>query len=91
MRRIAVVLVVLAAGAVPADAVMHAGIRDIVFTIDPQGYFTSKTVKLGVKAQGYYEVLHGLTAGEEVVTSGNFLVDSESKLNAVLNQTGEPN
>jgi Cu(I)/Ag(I) efflux system membrane fusion protein len=77
--------------AVPEDAVMHAGTRDIVFTVDPQGYFTSKTVKLGVKAQGYYEVLHGLAADEDVVTSGNFLVDSESKLNAVLNQMGEPN
>lgn len=77
--------------AVPEDAVMHAGTRDIVFAVDPDGYFTPKTVKLGAKAQGYYEVLQGLTANEEVVTSGNFLVDSESKLNAVLNQMGEPN
>jgi Cu(I)/Ag(I) efflux system membrane fusion protein len=77
--------------AVPEDGVMHAGTRDIVFLTDSQGYFTPKTVRLGVKAQGYYEVLQGLTAGQEVVTSGNFLVDSESKLNAVLNQMGEPN
>ena len=58
---------------------------------DPNGYFTPKTVTLGAKAQGYYEVLQGLAANEEVVTSANFLVDSESKLNAVLNQMGEPN
>jgi multidrug efflux pump subunit AcrA (membrane-fusion protein) len=77
--------------AVPEDAVMHAGARDIVFVADANGYFTPKTVKLGTKAQGYYEVLQGLAANEEVVTSGNFLVDSESKLNAVLSQMGEPN
>ncbi len=77
--------------AVPEDAVMHAGTRNIVFLADPDGYFTPKTVTLGAKAQGYYEVLQGLAANEEVVTSANFLVDSESKLNAVLNQMGEPN
>ena len=77
--------------AVPEDAVMHAGTRDIVFVADPNGYFTPRTVVLGTKAQDYYEVLKGLAADEEIVTSGNFLVDSESKLNAVLNQMGEPN
>jgi hypothetical protein len=77
--------------AVPEDAVMHAGTRDVVYVVDPDGYFTPRTVVLGTKAQGYYEVLQGLAANEEVVTSGNFLVDSESKLNAVLNQMGEPN
>jgi Cu(I)/Ag(I) efflux system membrane fusion protein len=76
--------------AVPEEAVMHAGTRDIAFVADPNGYFSPRTVKLGAKAQGYYEVLDGLAGGEEVVTSGNFLVDSESKLNAVLNQMGEP-
>jgi hypothetical protein len=77
--------------AVPEDAVMHTGTRNIVFLADPDGYFTPRTVTLGAKAQGYYEVLQGLAANEEVVTSANFLVDSESKLNAVLNQMGEPN
>jgi Cu(I)/Ag(I) efflux system membrane fusion protein len=77
--------------AVPEEAVMHAGTRNIVFIADPDGYFTPRTVVLGTKAQGYYEVLQGLSANEVVVTSGNFLVDSESKLNAVLNQMGEPN
>jgi Cu(I)/Ag(I) efflux system membrane fusion protein len=77
--------------AVPEGAVMHAGTRDIVYLTDPNGYFEPRTVELGVKAQGYYEVLKGLAGGEVVVTSANFLVDSESKLNAVLDQMGEPN
>jgi Cu(I)/Ag(I) efflux system membrane fusion protein len=77
--------------AVPEEAVMQAGTRDIAYVTDPNGYFEPRTVKLGAEAQGYYEVLEGLAAGEEVVTSGNFLVDSESKLNAVLSEMGEPN
>ena len=43
--------------AVPEEAVMRTGTRDIVFVADPNGHFTPKTVKLGAKAQGYYEVL----------------------------------
>jgi len=77
--------------AVPDDAVMHTGTRDIVFVADPNGYFESRVVTLGAKARGYYEVLRGLAADESVVTSGNFLIDSESKLNAVLSQMAEPN
>jgi Cu(I)/Ag(I) efflux system membrane fusion protein len=77
--------------AVPEEAVMHAGTRDIVYVSDADGYFEPRDAKLGAKAQGYYEVLNGLASGDEVVTSGNFLVDSESKLNAVLSQMGEPN
>ena len=77
--------------AVPEEAVMHAGTRDIVFVAKPNGYFEPRVVTLGSKAQGYYEVLRGLSENEEVVTSGNFLIDSESKLNAVLNKAAEPN
>jgi multidrug efflux pump subunit AcrA (membrane-fusion protein) len=77
--------------AAPEEAVMHAGTRDIVFVAGANGHFESRVVKLGHKAEGYYEVLEGLAENEEVVTSGNFLVDSESKLNAVLNKSAEPN
>jgi multidrug efflux pump subunit AcrA (membrane-fusion protein) len=77
--------------AVPRDAVMHTGERDIVFTADPNGYFESRVVKLGAAVNSFYQVLSGLSPDEEVVTSGNFLIDSESKLNAVLSRAGEPN
>jgi len=77
--------------AIPEEAVMHAGTRDIAYVVDPNGYFEPKMVLLGAKAQGWYELLQGLAADDEVVTSANFLVDSESKLNAVLNQMTEPN
>jgi hypothetical protein len=77
--------------AVPEQAVLKTGTRNIVFIAKPDGYFEPRDVKIGHKAQGYYEVLEGLAGGEEIVTSGNFLIDSESKLSAVLNQMGEPN
>ena len=77
--------------AVPQDAVMHTGTRDIVFVVRADDTFEPRVVTLGAKAQGYYEVLRGLSENEEVVTSANFLIDSESKLNAVLSQAAEPN
>lgn len=78
--------------AVPEDAVIDTGLRKIVVLALPDGYFQSKQIKTGEKAQGYYEVLEGLNGGEEVVTSANFLIDSESRLNSALSDTsGEPN
>ncbi len=77
--------------AVPEEAVLHAGTRDIVFVAKADGYFESRVVKLGAKAGGFYGVLEGLSENEDVVTSGNFLIDSESKLNAVLGRMAEPN
>jgi Cu(I)/Ag(I) efflux system membrane fusion protein len=77
--------------AVPDEAVMHAGTRNICFITRPDGYFEPRQVKLGHRAKGYYEVLQGLSDGEEVVTSANFLIDSESKLNTAMGQMGEPN
>ena len=77
--------------AVPEEAVMDSGTRKIVYIAEPNGYFEPKEVELGPKVQGYYQVLKGLTENQIVVTSGNFLVDSESKLNAVLTQGQESN
>jgi membrane fusion protein, copper/silver efflux system len=76
--------------AVPQEAVMRTGTRDVVFIADPNGYFMPRNVTLGQKAQDYYEVLDGLKTNEEVVISGNFLIDSESKLNAVTSQMAAP-
>lgn len=77
--------------AVPEDAVMNSGTRKIVFIAEPEGYFKPVDVVLGQRARGYYEVLKGLSENQTVVTSGNFLIDSESQLNTALSQMGEPN
>ena len=72
--------------AVPADAVLDAGVSKIVFVAKGDGYFEPREVKLGVRGQDVYEVLSGLSEGENAVTSANFLVDSESSLKAALSR-----
>ena len=68
----------------PADAVLPGGRQQIVFVISGAGSFEPRAVQLGRQAGGYYEVLDGLHAGEDVVTSANFLIDSESRFRAAL-------
>ena len=66
---------------IPKESVIHSGERDIVFISHGKGKFEPREVTLGVSGEGgYYEVLEGLTGTEEVVTSGQFLLDSESSL-----------
>jgi membrane fusion protein, copper/silver efflux system len=65
---------------VPETAVLDTGIRKIVYLAKENDTLELSEVTLGQKAQGYYEVLNGLKDGDMVVTNGNFLVDSESKL-----------
>ena len=66
--------------AVPESAVLPTGKRAVVFVDLGDGRLAPRDVELGLRAGGYYEVRTGLQAGEVVVTSGNFLVASESKL-----------
>ena len=70
--------------AVPEDAVMDTGTMQMVFIDRGEGYFESRHIEVGSKVQGYYEVLAGLKEGERVVTSANFLIDSESKLSGAM-------
>jgi len=70
--------------AVPREAVLDTGETQIVFVVKGSGTFEPRSVTLGRAAQGYYEVLAGLSAGENVVTSANFLIDSESRFRSAL-------
>jgi hypothetical protein len=70
--------------AVFEEAVIDTGERKIVFIALAEGYFVSRKVTLGHKADRYYEVLDGLSEGDIVVTSGNFFIDSESRLKAAI-------
>ena len=70
--------------AVPEDAVLNTGERQIVFLAAGGGKYEPRNVQLGAEAEGYYEVLSGLSEGETVVTSANFLIDSESRLKAAI-------
>jgi hypothetical protein len=70
--------------AVPEEAVLATGASSLVFVDKGKGVFEPRRVILGQRAEEAYEVKSGLTEGEHVVTNGNFLVDSESRLKAAL-------
>jgi Cu(I)/Ag(I) efflux system membrane fusion protein len=70
--------------AVPDSAVIDSGTRQAVLIERGQGTFEPREVKLGAHADGFYEVRQGLTGGEQVVVSANFLIDAESNLRAAL-------
>jgi membrane fusion protein, copper/silver efflux system len=65
---------------VPAESIIRSGGRTQVFVVRGPGKFEPRTVQLGIESSGQVAVLDGVAAGEEVVTSAQFLVDSESKL-----------
>jgi hypothetical protein len=66
---------------VPDLAVLRSGEHNTVFIAHDNGSFEPREIKLGVRSQGnFYEVLTGLAAGERVVVSGQFMLDSESQL-----------
>jgi multidrug efflux pump subunit AcrA (membrane-fusion protein) len=67
---------------VPADAVLDAGQRKTVFVDRGNGFFEPRQVETGERSGDRIAILKGLKAGERVVTSGNFLIDSESQLKA---------
>ncbi|NHZ86980.1 MAG: efflux RND transporter periplasmic adaptor subunit, partial [Planctomycetia bacterium] len=67
--------------AVPIEAVMYSGTRNLVFIALGEGRFTPRDVTIGIESgDGFYEIKEGLEAGETIVTSAQFLLDSESKL-----------
>lgn len=65
---------------IPSEAVVRSGSEDLVFIVRERGQFEPRTVELGLQSDGRVIVLEGVQPGEEVVTSAQFLIDSESKL-----------
>jgi Cu(I)/Ag(I) efflux system membrane fusion protein len=70
--------------AIPENAVLNTGTRQIVFVDKGNGLFEARFVKLGARAEGLYEIKEGLAEGERVVSYANFLIDAESKVQGVL-------
>ncbi len=70
--------------AVPVDAVIDDGGRQIVLVDKGEGRFEPRAVRLGLRGDGYVEIRDGLAEGEKVVTTANFLIDAESNLKASL-------
>ena len=66
--------------AIPESSVLHTGNGDFVYLIDDQNKLTPKKVKLGIKTEGFYEVLSGLHVNDFISSGPNFLIDSEAKI-----------
>ncbi len=64
----------------PQEAVLDSGTEQTVFVAHEGGYFEPRQIKIGPKLEGKVVVTAGLKPGETIVTSGNFLIDSESRL-----------
>jgi Cu(I)/Ag(I) efflux system membrane fusion protein len=75
---------------IPAEALIRTGKRDTVVTALGDGRFQPVDVVVGAQSNGNVEILSGLEEGDEIVTSGQFLIDSESSLQASFQRmTGE--
>jgi Cu(I)/Ag(I) efflux system membrane fusion protein len=66
--------------AIPTSAVIFSGIHQVVYIEKKPGVYEARQVTLGLRGEDYVEVIKGIKKGERVVTSGNFLIDSESQL-----------
>src|SRR5207244_8200424 len=69
---------------VPVSAIMPTGTRSVVFVDKGEGKLEPRVVQLGAKYRDIYEVQSGLQEGERVVSSANFLIDAESKVQGAL-------
>jgi len=69
---------------IPAQSVIHSGTRRVVVMALGEGKFEPREIHVGVETEAGYEVKDGLEAGEVIVTSAQFLIDSESNLKAAL-------
>ncbi len=73
---------------IPSEAVIATGTRSVVMVAQDSGSFMPVEVETGVEANGQTEIRKGLTAGQRVVLSGQFLVDSEASLKGVQTRQG---
>jgi len=71
---------------IPENAVIRSGRKNIVILVLGEGKFKPQEVTLGGYSEGYYQVLNGLSEGSKIVTSAQFLIDSESNLRSAINQ-----
>jgi len=75
---------------IPASGVFQTGTRQVAFVDKGEGHFEPREIEVGPRAADDLVVLKGLNAGERIVTSANFLIDSESQLQAALGSFAPP-
>jgi len=70
--------------AVPENAIINSGTRQIVILDKGEGRFEPREVKAGMRGDGYVEIKDGVSGTDKVVVAANFLIDAESNLKAAL-------
>ena len=74
---------------VPTEAVIRTGSRSVVIVADGEGKFVPVDVEIGAESEGRSEIRNGLEAGQKVVVSGQFLIDSEASLRGTAARMGD--
>src|SRR6516164_2867462 len=75
---------------IPSSGVLQAGTRQIAFIDHGQGYLEPQEIEIGPRVDDFVVVLKGLRVGERIVSSANFLVDSEAQLQAAIGSFAPP-
>jgi len=75
---------------VAADAVLDAGTSKTVFVDRGEGFFEPRSVETGFRVGDQVQIVSGLMPGEKIVVSGNFLIDSESRMKAAMGGMAQP-
>ncbi|MFN0039225.1 MAG: efflux RND transporter periplasmic adaptor subunit [Burkholderiales bacterium] len=74
---------------VPSEAVIRTGLRSVVIVMQGDGTFAPVDVEVGQESEGRTEIRHGLEAGQKIVVSGQFLIDSEASLRGTAVRMGD--
>jgi Cu(I)/Ag(I) efflux system membrane fusion protein/cobalt-zinc-cadmium efflux system membrane fusion protein len=75
---------------IPATGVLQSGTREVAFVYRSDGFIEPREVQLGARVGDDFVVLKGVKAGEQIATSANFLIDSESQIQAALGSFAPP-
>jgi Cu(I)/Ag(I) efflux system membrane fusion protein len=75
---------------VPSEAIIRSGSRSLVILTTDDGHFKPVEVTVGLEADGKTQVLQGIQAGQRIVVSGQFLIDSEASLQGALTRMQAP-
>jgi hypothetical protein len=71
---------------IPSEALIRTGTRNIVIVSEGSGYFHPQQVQIGLESGEHTEILAGVSDGERVVTSGQFLIDSEASMKGIMSR-----
>ena len=75
---------------IPLEGLIRTGREQRVIIALGEGKFEARNVQAGIESGNYVEILEGVKAGDKIVTSGQFLIDSEASMRASLNRMSEP-